>query len=98
MDCTLCDERFSSAVVPRVLSCGHTLCTTCVVVFGVKGTALVCPFCQTVTPNFGGDATVLPTNFTLVSLAAAWSSKQPALDRLATETYAERAWTPAAPC
>ncbi|XP_066990374.1 E3 ubiquitin-protein ligase TRIM32-like [Macrobrachium rosenbergii] len=67
-DCQVCLERFDNAERrPRCLSCGHTLCTSCLTDILGRG-QLLCPFCRL--PHNGTVQSVddVPINYTVVSL------------------------------
>lgn len=60
-ECSVCLEIFNSGErLPKILSCGHTLCASCVVDV-VKDEKLPCPQCREVV-----DARHLATNFALL--------------------------------
>lgn len=69
-DCQVCLEPYDEEKKkPRCLSCGHTLCTSCLAdcIRGCRG-ALLCPFCRL--PHAGNVSSVtdVPVNFTVVNL------------------------------
>lgn len=66
-ECPVCCDRYTSAGshVPRVLQCGHTLCTSCVVSLAA-GAAFHCPTCRASCAVAGGTAGV--PNFALIGM------------------------------
>lgn len=67
-DCQVCLEPYDDEKKkPRCLSCGHTLCTSCVTDCIRQG-ALLCPFCRLPHANNVSSATDVPVNFTVVNL------------------------------
>ncbi|CAA90397.1 RING-type domain-containing protein [Caenorhabditis elegans] len=65
--CEICAHQFSHSdeYVPRVLVCGHTLCTSCIEKLDV-GDGIRCPFCRTWTNMKRIEA--LPKNFQILQM------------------------------
>ncbi|KAK7081153.1 hypothetical protein SK128_006549 [Halocaridina rubra] len=67
-DCQVCLERFDNEDRrPRCLSCGHTLCSSCLSDIIVQG-PLLCPFCRLPHNGQASSAEDVPINYTVVSL------------------------------
>ena len=66
MDCPICMNHYtgtSGLHVPKVFSCGHSICESCLTALGQSlGENLECPLCRTVTP-----AAEVSTNYALCS-------------------------------
>lgn len=70
-DCQVCLEPYDEEKKkPRCLSCGHTLCTSCVAdcLRPRRPGVLLCPFCRLPHTGNVSSATDVPVNFTVVSL------------------------------
>jgi len=79
MECAVCIRDWNSAdCVPKMLSCGHSFCDTCLHDLfkarsdGTGGAAIPCPNCAIV-HKFETEADIgkLTKNFALISLAEA---------------------------
>lgn len=91
-ECGVCLEIYQETglQVPRLLGCGHSICTDCIGSLVVIDTKIyvVCPFCQSNTDaKLDADATgddrdaySLPKNFALLDIIRALPSKQAATD------------------
>ena len=44
-ECTVCLESMLNKQ-PRILPCGHTFCTPCIISLVATGTSMVCPKCR----------------------------------------------------
>ncbi|XP_042216400.1 tripartite motif-containing protein 3-like [Homarus americanus] len=67
-DCQVCLEPYDDKERrPRCLSCGHTLCTSCVADTITCG-PLYCPFCRIIHSSPVSSADDVPVNYTVVSL------------------------------
>lgn len=66
-ECSICYEVFDGqAHCPRLLSCGHTLCSRCIDRL-IKENAINCPTCRNTVPVATGAA-ALPKNFALLDI------------------------------
>lgn len=78
-DCPVCMEQYDNEErCPRCLSCGHTLCTTCVAAIIGRG-PLDCPFCRNTHFFPVTSAKDVPVNYTVVSIlqeASVFTSKR----------------------
>lgn len=82
-DCQVCLEPYDEEKrKPRCLSCGHTLCTTCIADCLARG-SLLCPFCRLLHVPAVSYASDVPVNYTVVNLLQD-SSCPPATQRAQT--------------
>ena len=68
VECGVCFEDYSSveaARVPRVLTCGHSLCFSCLSALFRSGNGVRCPFCK---KSVGGNLANINTNFALLEV------------------------------
>ncbi|XP_066960571.1 uncharacterized protein [Macrobrachium rosenbergii] len=70
--CPICMEQYSEERVPRILTCGHSLCTNCTgdTLNGVK----TCPECHE--KLFADDVIEIPVNFPLLRLIRALAEEK----------------------
>uniref|UniRef100_A0A8R1DL41 RING-type domain-containing protein n=1 Tax=Caenorhabditis japonica TaxID=281687 RepID=A0A8R1DL41_CAEJA len=68
--CGICWRPYQNneAMIPRILSCGHTLCESCGLKLA-KSSYVECPFDRIKTPMFFNGIQSLPKNFTILQLA-----------------------------
>ena len=68
VECGVCFEDYSSVEavrVPRVLTCGHSLCFSCLSALFRSGNGVRCPFCK---KSVGGNLANINTNFALLEV------------------------------
>jgi len=72
-ECSVCLEVYAADRIPKILSCGHSLCASCVSDMA-KDNKLKCPQCREVS-----NTERLVTNFALLQI----SEEQPQIEELA---------------
>ena len=67
LECSICCERFDElGRCPRLLSCGHTFCSSCIDRL-IKKNSINCPTCGN-TVSVPGGVAALPKNFSLLDI------------------------------
>ena len=59
LTCGVCLERLTR---PKLLSCGHSFCQSCMCQWSAGGSEVLCPLCKRLTPTFGSVES-LPDDF-----------------------------------
>ncbi|KAF1765600.1 hypothetical protein GCK72_005552 [Caenorhabditis remanei] len=68
--CEICLREYSEQrdLIPRVLSCGHTVCHSCLVNLYTDPEGIKCPFDRTLTEIENNDVSTLPKNYSILQM------------------------------
>lgn len=92
LECRVCNEifRIQGDKVPRLLTCGHTVCHQCLTRLPLHGRTLLCPFDRQ--PTDIGDSGVwgLKKNFALLELLEKLQNPQQAPGRILSDSILAR--------
>lgn len=83
LSCSVCEEQYSDARVPRNLGCGHSLCTPCA--SEVLARDKKCPECRRAFS--AASASHLPVNYPLLKLARTFGSSASRSPTLSARDY-----------